>query len=250
MSSAVFYKYVFENLIVSVNSIGFNEQELAALYSFLQTSDNLSLPPFDPSLAYPNNPLPAQALDQMRTVFEKVGSKISRLHLHTLSFQAIMTKSTSAGKIPLMGGDVYLDSRRSVSRAALVAFEWICDASISDENLLVFLNGKFSDSTNDGSQFFNVTADAPVACWDDTWGFHICLSTMVVCKKSKATVGKIFHTYFVNLQYLIMIRRRGQHFCRGIDSSSQHVDLLKLYYTYNCLYFNLKMKYSTTFFYR
>ena len=196
VSAPAFYSSVFDNLITSVNSIGCNEQELATLYDFLHVSDSR---PFDPSSAHPNNPLPAQALDQMRSVFKGIGSNINRLHLHTLSFQAIMTRSASAGKIPLAGGRAYLDSRRSVARAALAAFEWICfeEDDSAEHSATVFINETFSDGANDGFQLLHVTADSPVVCWDDAWDMHICVAVMVICKEPKATVGKCFMLLYI-----------------------------------------------------
>merc|ERR1712024_107756 len=79
-----------EHVIPQSDSIGMNEQELPNLVSMLTSGRVVEVAD--------SNPRTAVMLDMMRTVFRVLGRAeegekraVTRLHLHTLAYQAIMT---------------------------------------------------------------------------------------------------------------------------------------------------------------
>ena len=77
-----------EEIIPRSDSIGFNEQELPNLESMLTKGKVVEVADSNPRIAV--------MLDMMRTVYQKLSGRVSRLHLHTLAYQAVMTARGSA----------------------------------------------------------------------------------------------------------------------------------------------------------
>ena len=102
-----------------VDSLGMNEQELENLRQVLEVGRT--------TLATDWNPRVAATLDQMRTVFkiltkgffdkkQKNGRMLSRIHVHTLAYQALMTVVDSAWK----------NNKQAAAKAALTAHRYVC----------------------------------------------------------------------------------------------------------------------------
>ena len=91
-SDEILMKEILENVVLYSDSLGMNEQELPNLVNML-TGGKISL-------VADSHPRIATVLDQMRTVFKLLKNtdetdgkrKLTRLHLHTLAYQAILTK--------------------------------------------------------------------------------------------------------------------------------------------------------------
>merc|ERR1712083_1108764 len=85
-----------EHIIPQADSLGMNEQELPNLHSLLTRGEV--------SVVADSNPRIAGVLDQMREIFtilsKPTGSNrpVTRIHVHTLPFQAILTKVGSHWK--------------------------------------------------------------------------------------------------------------------------------------------------------
>lgn len=99
-------------VIPHADSLGMNEQELPNLYSMLKDGNV--------SLVSDSNPRIATVLDQMRGVFRMLeagpGRPLTRMHIHTLAYQAVMVKKGSAWR----------DTRLAAAKASLTANRHVC----------------------------------------------------------------------------------------------------------------------------
>lgn len=166
-------------IIPHSDSIGMNEQELPNLYSLLNYG-NVSL------LADPY-PRTATVLDQMRFVFKSLrsdptgnnGRSLSRLHVHTLAFQAIMTAKDSGWK----------NTMSAAAKAALTANRYVCGTSKVDvAKSKIIMDESFSISEEAGSQRMPFKSDRPVSCWDEE-EVTICVAPVLVCTDINMTGG-------------------------------------------------------------
>ena len=112
---ATLFKELTETVIPHADSLGMNEQELPNLHSML-VHGNVSY-------VSDSNPRIATVLDQMREVFRLLsepgkGNKrgLTRLHVHTLAYQAIMIKRGSRWK----------NTRIAAVKASLTANRHVC----------------------------------------------------------------------------------------------------------------------------
>ncbi|RWS00636.1 ADP-dependent glucokinase-like protein, partial [Dinothrombium tinctorium] len=176
-------RYVTEYILPYVDSIGMNEQELPNLYH-MQMFGNTTLV----SDAYPRV---ATVLDQMRDLYSSLYAvnkgKISRIHVHTLAFQAILVRSQSKWK----------NARAAAAKAALTAHRHTCgsdDIDIARTKLI--MDDSFTTTRNNDSTkrriHFNETQ--PVACWkedffQDKHPIEICVAPVLVCTKVLQTGG-------------------------------------------------------------
>ena len=162
------------------DSIGMNEQELPNLLSFAKFGNITML-----SESYPRV---ATVLDQMREVYQllrKKHGRVSRLHVHTLAFQAIMTRKTSKWK----------NTMSAAAHASLTANRYICgkqEVDVATSKLL--LDESFSTTTDEQNASrvpFNPIK--PVSCWDEDYGdgevVLICVAPNLVCTKIHQTAG-------------------------------------------------------------
>ena len=101
-----------EYVIPHADSLGMNEQELPNLVSML-LHGNISI-------VSDSNPRTAVTLDQMRDVYRILSGNpdrpLSRLHLHTLAYQAILVTEVSAWK----------NTRFAAAKASLTANRHVC----------------------------------------------------------------------------------------------------------------------------
>ncbi|KAL0169793.1 hypothetical protein M9458_034389, partial [Cirrhinus mrigala] len=176
MASFVDEKFVLPH----ADSLGMNEQELPNLLSLFRGS-NLTV------LSDPN-PRVATVLDQMRELYRLVnqrhqeagtGRPLTRLHVHTLAFQAIIVKRGSKWK----------NTMSATAKASLTANRHVCgspDIDLSKARLI--MDESFSISRQEGSQRIPLQESRPVSCWDED-GYEICVAPVLVCTEVYQTAG-------------------------------------------------------------
>lgn len=167
-----------------VDSVGMNEQELDNLCSVLEYGKV--------SVIADSNPRVATALDQMRKIFSLVrkknveyGSerKLTRIHVHTLAYQAILTVKNSGWK----------RTEAAAAKASLTAHRYVCNnPNVVLEKTKLLLDDSFSTTTdnNNSRVFFEPTK--PVACWDevvDGVNVDICVAPVLICTEAQLTAG-------------------------------------------------------------
>ncbi|CAG0881082.1 unnamed protein product [Cyprideis torosa] len=143
------------------DSLGMNEQELPNLHSVL-IYGNVSLI----SEPYPRV---ATTLDEMRQVFGVIGDRgfarhlknsrtLSRIHVHTLAFQAIMTSKGSPWK----------NNFQAAVKASLIANRHVCGSSEVDiQKAKLIMDDSFSVSRGEGSGRIYLDVTNPVAIWEE-----------------------------------------------------------------------------------
>ncbi|XP_039248029.2 ADP-dependent glucokinase-like isoform X2 [Styela clava] len=166
-----------------VDSFGMNEQELPNLESALRYGNITIL-----SEAYPRV---ASVLDQMRTAYKILRRKfqrVSRIHVHTLAFQAIMTRKGSQWK----------NTMSAAAHASLTANRHVCGTkvvNISKSKLL--MDDSFTKTLHDGSTRVYLEPERPVSCWEEVYNLvpgkydtvQICIAPNFVCTEVYQTVG-------------------------------------------------------------
>lgn len=175
------------------DSIGMNEQELDNLRQVLETGKI--------SLVADSNPRVALSLDQARAVFSILNEDyfkyrasdpsrrmISRIHLHTLAYQAIMV--VKDGK--------WRHTKNAAAKASLTANRHVCASSIVNPDASYrLLDDSFATSTKQGADRIPFSEADPASCWNETFAFegqppmdvHICVAPVLICKVAKQTAG-------------------------------------------------------------
>lgn len=172
-------KDVINNVVYYSDSLGMNEQELPNLHGILTNG----------SVTLISDPYPriATTLDHMRTVYKllqdtdtKDGKrKISRLHIHTLAFQAIMTTKKSSWK----------NSMSAAAKASLVANRHTCGSNfIHLEKTKMLMDESFTTSREGEAQKIEFQPERPVACWEEM-EVEICVAPVLVCTEVVQTGG-------------------------------------------------------------
>ncbi|XP_023223115.1 ADP-dependent glucokinase-like [Centruroides sculpturatus] len=170
---------LIESIIPMSDSLGMNEQELPNLYHMIMYK-NITLV----SESYPRV---AIILDQMRDVFrllqdtEEVNGrrKLTRLHVHTLAFQAIMTKKKSSWK----------NSMSAAAKAALTAHRHTCGSDeIDADKAKLIMDDSFTTSRGKNAKKIIFEAKKPVACWEED-DIEICVAPVLVCTEVLQTGG-------------------------------------------------------------
>lgn len=162
------------------DSIGMNEQELPNLLSFAKFGNITMI-----SESYPRV---ATVLDQLRDVYQLLRKKhnhLSRLHVHTLAFQAILTKKGSKWK----------NTMSAAAHASLTANRHICgkaEVDIATSKLL--LDESFSTTTDkQNANRISFDPKRAVSCWEEDYGggevVLICVAPNLVCTKVHQTAG-------------------------------------------------------------
>lgn len=172
-------KELLEYVIPYADSMGMNEQELANLHSLLTYGSINLVSDYSPRVA--------TALDQGRKVFEGLQTKrrsphhhsLSRIHVHTLAFQAIFT----------VQGSGWHHTRTAAAKSSLVANRHVCSSNyINLDNAKLILDDSFSLSVESGSKRMPLMEDAPVSCWYEG-SIKICVAPNLVCTAIRKTVG-------------------------------------------------------------
>lgn len=173
-------------VIPHADSLGMNEQELPNLLSLLKGSNITVLS--DP------NPRVATVLDQMREVYrilnqrhkdskedtDSSGSKpLTRLHVHTLAFQAMIVTRGSQWK----------NTMSATAKASLTANRHVCGSNdIDPSKARLIMDDSFSVSRQEGSQRIPLQESRPVSCWDEE-DYEICVAPVLVCTEVYQTAG-------------------------------------------------------------
>lgn len=170
------------------DSLGMNEQELPNLLSLLKGTNITVLS--DP------NPRVATVLDQMREVYRILnrpyrdvvaegnpeGAKVkplTRLHVHTLAFQAIIVTRGSQWK----------NTMSATAKASLTANRHVCGSNdIDTSKARLIMDESFSVSRQEGSQRIPLQETKPVSCWTED-DYEICVAPVLVCTEVYQTAG-------------------------------------------------------------
>ncbi|KDR23023.1 ADP-dependent glucokinase [Zootermopsis nevadensis] len=176
-------------IIPYADSLGMNEQELANLYNIMLYGNI--------SFVSDSNPRVATVLDQMREIFHLVSRsslnkekshQLTRLHVHTLAYQAILTVKNSPWK----------NSKAAAAKASLTANRHVCGSKEVDiEKAKLIMDDSFSTSIAAGSRRVPLDVDQPVSCWDEelnaepgSWfAVEICIAPVLVCTEAYQTAG-------------------------------------------------------------
>ncbi|XP_057683387.1 ADP-dependent glucokinase [Corythoichthys intestinalis] len=175
-------------VIPQADSLGMNEQELPNLLSLLKGSTITVLS--DP------NPRVATVLDQMREVYRMVnqrhkdaagqgddaqtrGKPLTRLHVHTLAFQAMIVTRGSQWK----------NTMSATAKASLTANRHVCGSDhIDPSKARLIMDDSFSVSRREGSQRIPLKESRPVSCWEED-DYEICVAPVLVCTEVYQTAG-------------------------------------------------------------
>uniref|UniRef100_A0A673ZQR9 ADP-dependent glucokinase 2 n=1 Tax=Salmo trutta TaxID=8032 RepID=A0A673ZQR9_SALTR len=163
------------------DSLGMNEQELPNLLSLLRGSNITVLS--DP------NPRVATVLDQMRALYRLVNQRyrdanedsrpLTRLHVHTLAFQAMIVTRGSQWK----------NTMSAVAKASLTANRHVCGSpDIDPSKARLIMDESFSVSSKEGSQRIPLEETRPVSCWHEE-DYEICVAPVLVCTEVYQTAG-------------------------------------------------------------
>ncbi|XP_071440863.1 ADP-dependent glucokinase [Hetaerina americana] len=173
-------------IVPFADSLGMNEQELPNLCNLL-LHGNLTL-------VSDTNPRVATVLDQMREVFRNLlsrkenGRQLTRLHVHTLAYQAIMTLVGSPWKL----------SNAAAAKASLTAHRHVCGSSEVDlSKSSLIMDDSFATSAAAGSRRINFDNKKPVTCWQEELPLmhnekctvEVCIAPVLVCTVAKHTAG-------------------------------------------------------------
>lgn len=178
-SEESFLRDLLDYVIPYSNSLGMNEQELANLHSMVSRGH--------PSLITDHNPRIAQTLDRMRSLQKHMvarvkGShyrKLTRLHVHTLAYQAIMTTEGAGWK----------HTRAATAKASLTANRHVCGSvHINLDHAHLMMDESFSLSRAPGSQRVPLVDFSPVACWYEKMS-KICVAPNLVCTAVNRTAS-------------------------------------------------------------
>uniref|UniRef100_A0A6G1SKR1 ADP-dependent glucokinase n=1 Tax=Aceria tosichella TaxID=561515 RepID=A0A6G1SKR1_9ACAR len=180
-------------IIPHVDSLGMNEQELPMLLSYLNEGDVNTR-----SESYPRV---ATILDQMRQLYKQLyrptRGRLSRMHAHTLAFQAIMTR---------VGSD-WRNSLTSSVKAALTAHRYTCGSDEIDmAKAKLIMDESYTTSKEGSRRRIPFNPKHPVVCWQEdilvddsshptsatakkTETIEICVAPVLVCTKVRQTGG-------------------------------------------------------------
>lgn len=162
-------------VIPHADSLGMNEQELPNLLSLLKGSNITVLS--DP------NPRVATVLDQMREVYRLLNQReakaLTRLHVHTLAFQAMIVTRGSKWK----------NTMSATAKASLTANRHVCGSNdIDPSKARLIMDDSFSVSRREGSQRIPLQESRPVSCWHED-DYEICVAPVLVCTEVYQTAG-------------------------------------------------------------
>ena len=165
-------------VIPYADSIGMNEQELANLYSLIEYGNVTTVSDYNPRVA--------TALDQIRVVYNHLNTKrqlggraLTRIHVHTLAYQAILISKHSDWR----------NMHGAVAKASLTANRHVCASSrINTANARLIMDDSFSVSRKPGSHRMPLIESAPISCWSEE-SARICVAPNLVCTTVHQTAG-------------------------------------------------------------
>ncbi|XP_055625400.1 ADP-dependent glucokinase [Toxorhynchites rutilus septentrionalis] len=187
------FQLLLKDVIPYSDSLGMNEQELDNLQQVLETGKI--------SLVADCNPRVALSLDQLRAVIRILNNDyymkrdadpnrrmLSRIHLHTLAYQAIVTAK----------GTSWNNTKNAAAKASLTAHRHVCASSIVNPDAAYrLLDDSFATSTLEGARRIPFSKEDPVSCWNETIPVNnqhqleveICVAPVLICKVAKQTAG-------------------------------------------------------------
>ena len=175
-------KELVQYILPYVDSVGMNEQELPNLQSILKYGYVTFIAEAIPRVA--------SALDSMRNVYSLLqtmpfspdvqhGRRISRLHVHTLAFQAILTKRGSPWK----------NTMSAAAKASLTGNRHVCNShEVETDKSQLILDSSFSLSLEPGSARVYMKEHQPVSCWYEE-DRKFCIAPMLMCTEAHKTAG-------------------------------------------------------------
>jgi len=168
-------KTLIENVVPFVDSLGMNEQELPNIASMVRDGKIVEVAD--------SNPRTASVLDDLRSLIshmEKISKRgLSRIHVHTLAYQAIWTRKNSFWK----------NTRAGCAKASLVAHRHVCGVDeVNSDNAKLLMDGSFSLTMKSDEKRINFNEHSPISCWDEKED-EICIAPVLVCTKVKQTAG-------------------------------------------------------------
>ena len=176
----VFFAEVLQYVIPYTGSMGMNEQELPNLWSKLLYGNI--------TVVSSQKPRVATVLDLMRDVYRvskenynkgKKARPLTRLHIHTLAFQAILTTKGSNWK----------NTQAAAAKASLTATRHVCGSrEIDPKKSKLFMDDSFSKSVVPGSPRVHFNPNSPVSCWEEH-DYEICIAPVLVCTQVLQTGG-------------------------------------------------------------
>jgi len=173
-----FLRELMTYVLPYVDSVGMNEQELANLCSMLEHGN----------VTFIADPYPrvATTLDQIRVLynhlrtFKQEGERpLSRIHVHTLAFQAILVSKHSDWK----------NIHGAVAKASLTATRHVCASNwVNTQHAKLIMDDSFLVSDKPGSHRIPLIDSAPVSCWNEV-SSKICVAPNLVCTMVHQTAG-------------------------------------------------------------
>ncbi|KAL8607397.1 hypothetical protein ACOMHN_024422 [Nucella lapillus] len=170
---------IMDTVVAHSDSLGMNEQELPNLVSLLENGNV--------TILSDSHPRVASVLDQMRTVYSILSQtppaggrrKLTRLHVHTLAFQAILTTRSSAWK----------NTMSASAKAALMAHRHVCGSHRIDlMKTKILLDDSFAASQSGASGRIRLVDNRPVSCWEED-DYQLCVAPGLVCTQVRQTAG-------------------------------------------------------------
>lgn len=157
------------------DSLGMNEQELPNILSIMKYGKVIEVAE--------SNPRTAIILDQVRELYNIYKTKsqrgLSRIHLHTLSFQVMLIKKGSGWK----------NIKAGAAKASLVAHRYVCGTDkITVDKARLIMDDSFQSSLKGDSSRIYFDEKSPISCWEES-DYEICISPVLVCTKVKQTAG-------------------------------------------------------------
>ena len=175
-----FFDEMLREVIPYAGSMGMNEQELPNLWSKLLYGNI--------TVVSSQKPRVATVLDLMRDVYRvskenynkgKKARPLTRLHIHTLAFQAILTTKGSNWK----------NTQAAAAKASLTATRHVCGSrEIDPKKSKLFMDDSFSKSVVPGSPRVHFNPNSPVSCWEEH-DYEICIAPVLVCTQVLQTGG-------------------------------------------------------------
>ena len=168
---------ILQYVIPYVDSIGMNEQELANLYSLLVHGNISIVSDYSPRIAI--------TLDQARGVYQTLkdrktkGHSLTRLHIHTLAYQAIYTVQNAG----------WQHTKSAVAKASLVANRHVCASSYININYAkLIMDDSFSVSCDPNSSRVPFVDTTPVSCWYEG-EMKFCVAPNLICTEVSKTAA-------------------------------------------------------------
>ena len=173
-----FFQDLMTYVLPYADSLGMNEQELANICSMIQHGN----------ITFVTDPYPrvATTLDQIRVLSNHLRTPkhagerpLSRIHVHTLAYQAILVSKHSDWK----------NIHGAVAKASLTATRHVCASkSVNTQNAKLIMDDSFLVSQEPGSHRMPLIDSAPVSCWSET-SVKICVAPNLVCTLVHQTAG-------------------------------------------------------------